>query len=223
MVGVSRWLEAPIFQRLTAAAQWIVNVPVRKPGAFGIALAWIGLVGTLVGFQKSMCGLSGLRPVCSVSHLGGVAAPEEQRLWDQVSKAQTCDGYRQYIGRYGGGEFVAVANARLAAARRTERISWEAEDKSLPIDVVAPLRGSASETAAQAVAIASGRQDAENLLCKPYSAGEFRLTGVDVRPISWDCSPRHGGVACGFDGQAICHVQTRTIDVSEDCSVMPKS
>lgn len=205
------------FHALTAPLRWIVNAPVRSAGISGVVLAWIGLLSNIGGCQQYVCKYSWLRPGCSQTGLGGVAGPEEQKLWDQVSSAQTCDGYRRYIHNYGKGEYVVVANARLTAARRIERQRWKAEDRVLPLSVIPSLEGAESDAEARSAALAAGRDDATRLLCTPYISGEFRLTGVDVAADRWTCR-EHDGISCGFDGHAVCHVQVRTIDVDEDCA-----
>lgn len=215
MTGFLHLLAAPI--------RWFVGAPLRSTGFTGLVVAWIGFLSNVGGAQQYACSQSWFRHACAAMRLGGIAGSEEQRFWDQISTAQSCDGYRSYIARYSGGEFVSVANARLGAARRMERETWKDEDRPLPLQVNAPLAGSASPAEARAVSIASARKDAYDLLCKPYSTGEFRLGDVEIKPERWACSSRDGGTACGFEGVAICHVRVRTINVTEDCSVLRKA
>lgn len=197
------------------------RIPVISSVA-AFVLGAIALASNLGGAQTFMCGLSWFRSVCSIAHLGNVAASDEQAVWNRVSRLQTCDGYREYMTRYGHGEFVGIANARLTAARRVEKERWRTEDKLLPLSVLAPIEASPSEAEARTAALVSGRKDATAILCRPYAAGEFRLIGVSIRPEQWNCAERGVGFACGFDGEAVCHVQTRTVDVVEDCSAFTR-
>lgn len=204
---------------LTRPFNWFVKAPIQSSGITGVALAWIGLVSNVGGFQSTLCSQSWFRPVCSALHWSGVASRDEQELWNKASSSQTCDDYREYISKYGDGEFSSIATSRLVAARRAETINWQKEDKSLPILVAAPLQASANEAAAHDKAIKAGEDQAKNLLCRSYASGEFKLSGVEVKPASWDCKPFNGGTICGFSGDAICHVEAKIISVSEDCSV----
>lgn len=201
---------------------WIAKAPVRNMGITGVSaalLAGISVFNNVGGFKDSLCKQNWFRPVCSALHWSGVADKQEIEVWQRVKDSQSCDGYREYVSKYGSGEFVTIATARLTAARRVEKEIWQDEIKPLPIIQPAPLVASSSDSAAQARAIADGTTMAQNMLCRNYASGEFRLKKVEVKPQTWDCQSYNGGKICGFSGAALCHVQTRIIAVDEDCKV----
>jgi hypothetical protein len=179
--------------------------------------AWIALSSNALGAATVFCGQGWFRTICAYGGLAGVASPTEERFWVAASSRVDGEGLRQYLRIYPDGEFAREAALRLQTCRRVERENWDGEEKTLPLMVMTALVPSVSQVAAKDIAIASGKTDAA-VMCRNYEAGQYRLRKSDVRPEHWSCSARGRGVVCGFEGVAVCQVQTRFVEVHEDCT-----
>lgn len=179
--------------------------------------SWIALSSNAFGVGTTVCGQGWFRPVCSYGGLAGVASPAEMRFWRSATARVDGEGLRQYLRAYPQGEFASEAAYRLQTCRRIEHETWEGEDIALPLMVMAALGPSPSQMAAKDIAIASGKTDAA-VMCRNYETGQYRLRHSDVVPEQWICSARGRGVVCGFEGRAVCQVQTRFVEVREDCT-----
>lgn len=197
---------------------WFKTAPFKSFfSSLGVA-GTIGLVSDTGGLQNMACQQNWFRPVCGVLSWQGVAGPQEQKLWDKVSKEQTCDGYRQYIREYGKGEFVISAIAHLGAARRHEEYSTKSQDMPLPLSFPMGMATGENEEAAKAKALKQAKEEFGKMQCTGFDGGEFTLKGFDIAPEKWDCTKSDGAFTCGFDGKIICHTEARTVKVTEDCS-----
>lgn len=131
--------------------------------------------------------------------------PAEARAWQAVG-AGDCAALATYLAAHPEGRHAAAARQRLAAAQRSVEQVWDDKVLHLPIFVPAADGAAAGEEAARAAALR--RADAEAArACAALSLADQRLRGVEHRVSRWDCRPRAAGVACAFEGEALCRVQ----------------
>ena len=89
-------------------------------------------------------------------------------------------------------------------------------ERRLQLVVRSALDPFPSERAARADALARAPKEAQES-CVGYNQGDFRLVSARAEPQEWHCSQRHGGYACGFDGEAVCEFTVRSVDRIEKC------
>jgi hypothetical protein len=230
-----RWNGRPRnrrFQEVAAAARTIVSGKTLPPGqrtgrllrrlAGGtifvtVFLALLSFFSDVQSILAPVCRVAGVRTVCSRWGLGGVPTPAEETAW--VARVPgDCTALRAYLSRFPNGAYAEEAGRKLLAAETAVTERWRAAEEQRPQLRVRPTFDPlASEKAARADALARAAADAEELACAGYKAGLFRLLDVAVEVRNWDCSPRHGGFVCGFDGLAVCRVQARTLERREIC------
>ncbi len=95
-----------------------------------------------------------------------------------------------------------------------------AKELRLPISVRPAPDPLADIEQAQADTRRRAPEDAE-LACGGLRATDNRLLSVDFAVLRWDCRPRHGGDrdgwGCGFDGEAVCHIEAPSATAREEC------
>lgn len=217
------------FENVVAAARAIVAGRPRprpvRPGrrarlaawasGLGLAATMVGFVTNLVGLQKPLCKIPGVRAVCAAWGLGGVATKEEAALWARRAPGD-CAGLRGYLERFPKGAYAEEAGRRLQAARTTEIVRWVPQEQRLPLTVRATLAPLADEHAARNDARSRALIEARRA-CEGLEAGEFRLASATAEAQSWRCLSRGTGAVCGFDGRAVCRVEARHLDPREVC------
>ena len=218
------------FQNLVAATKAVVAGQPRPrpmtPGrrarllaawasGFGVAATILGFATNVVGLQKPVCKIPGVRAVCASWALGGLPTKAEEVLWAQRVKGD-CEGLRTYLAKFPKGAFAEEAGRKLQAAKTHEEELWTPADQRLPLTVRATLSPLANEQAARADALTRAVTEAERA-CDGYKSGEFRLASATAEPQSWRCFARGSGAVCGFDGQAICKVEARRVTQHQIC------
>lgn len=176
----------------------------------------VAFVNDVSGFQKLLCKAPGLNSLCGANGWGGVPSEEQDRVWQAALKREDGEGLRTYLRRFPRGAYAQEAQARLAGCRTGEVEIWAREDKRLPMYVGFSANPSPGEAAARAEALARARRSGEGL-CVAYSSEEFRLASAEPAPRTWKCEGGPAGRNCGFEGEVICHVEARRIDVKEVC------
>lgn len=175
----------------------------------------LGFVADVAGLQEQICRIPGVRSACSSQGLGGVPTEEEKALWTGRTPGD-CAGLRAYLDRYPNGAFAEGAGRRLQAMEVVEEEGWIPARQLLPLTVRTTFDPLATEEAARADALQRANEEARTT-CAGFSAGEYRLLSATAEAQNWRCSPRGSGVACGFDGQAICQVEARRIEQRQVC------
>jgi hypothetical protein len=218
------------FQNLIAATKAVVAGEPRPrpmtPGrrarllagwasGFGVVAAVLGFATNVVGLQKPVCKIPGVRVACASWGLGGLPTKTEEMLWAQRVKGD-CEGLRTYLTKFPKGAFAEEAGRKLQAAKTHDEERWNPDVERLPLTVRATLSPLANEKAARADALTRGATEAERT-CEGYKNGEFRLTSATVEAQTWRCLPRGSGTVCGFDGQAICKVEARQVTQHQVC------
>lgn len=188
------------------------------PLAAGVTLlsGSMAFIQDLGSFQKLVCKAPGIHGVCGSMGWGGVASQAQDDAWAAAVKRQDGEGLRGYLRRWPRGAYAQEAQARLAGCRTGEVETWANETRRLPMYVGFGAQPKPTEAAARADAIARGARDGQGL-CVAFSSGEFRLNGAEPVPKTWRCEGGPGGQACGFEGEVICRIEARRIDVRELC------
>jgi len=127
-----------------------------------------------------------------------------------------CAGLRIYLDRFPDGVFAEEAGRRLQAAETVTEESWIAEEHRLPLSIRANLDPLASVAPARADALARAATEARTT-CEGFGVGEYRLVSATAETQTWRCFPRGQGIACSFDGQAVCQVEARHLDQRQVC------
>lgn len=188
------------------------------PLAAGVALlsGSMAFIQDLGSFQKLVCKVPGVNGVCGAMGWGGVPSRAQDEAWTAALKREDGEGLRGYLRRWPRGAYAQEAQARLAGCRTGEVETWTKDTRRLPMYVGFGAQPRPTEAAARVDAIERGARDGQGL-CVAFSSGEFRLTSAEPVPKAWRCQGGPGGQACGFDGEVICHIEARRIDVRELC------
>lgn len=181
----------------------------------GVAATVLGFATNLVGLQKPLCKIPGVHAVCASWGLGGVPTKAEATLWTQ-RVAGDCEVLRTYLAKFPKGAYAEEAGRRLQAAETVEDVLWTPEVQRPLLTVRSTLEPLANEQAARADALTRGETEAARA-CEGFKTSEFRLLSVTVEAQSWRCFRRGSGSVCGFDGQAICHVEARPSTQHQVC------
>jgi hypothetical protein len=164
---------------------------------------------------RIVCQVPGVRTACARMAIGGVPTPAEDAMWTSRSVGD-CGGLRSYLARFPNGAYATEASRLLEARETATGISWIPQQKTLPLTVRMSQNPLPSEEAARAEALSRADRDGQTV-CAPYAQDEFRLRVNRVVAESWRCMRRDAGFVCGFDGQAICDVDARQVNIVETC------
>ena len=188
--------------------------------ASAIGFGGLALAFNLFSAQDQACGLPFFQPqisdMCGALGLGNRATKAERVAWGG-RKPGSCDALRTHIEHFPDGAYHDKA-ADMIAARRTTKVEiWIPNTRRLSLFAGHGDKPSKSKAAAQEEALARAQSAAERL-CKGFVATtSFRLTSAKPIAQSWNCSPSSGGVVCGFEGEAVCEVEERRIEETENC------
>jgi TIR domain len=194
-------------QRARLLAGWSSGV--------ALAVALLGFAADVAGLQAQLCRVPGARAICAARGLGGVPTAAEEALWT-ARPAGDCAGLQGYLTRFPGGAYAEEAKSRILAAQTVTEETWKPEEHPLALTVRAAFDPFAGEAAARADALTRATAEARTA-CAGFSTGGYRLISATARPQTWRCFPRGAGVACGFDGQAVCQVAARHVDRRQVC------
>lgn len=153
---------------------------------------------------------------CGSLGLGSRPAKTERLAW-QALRAGNCDDLKSFLGHFPAGTLGERARSLLADHHVSES----------PIRTVVThqlvLRQSPSDTArptlaqAKADALNRAQQNAVNLCNGFAGTSRYRFKSATIDVQQWDCEKNGGGFSCGFDGQAICELEERTVRTDESC------
>jgi hypothetical protein len=225
----------PFFQDLIAAVQAKLDgrpVPPAKGPMKRLVhrLTWstvastVGFGGLALAFnlfsaQEQVCAVPLIQPqlsdLCGALGVGHRPTRAERVAWAQCNGS--CDALRRHIEQFPDGFYRAQAADRLAAKRITQTETWTPSTRTLALFLGQEGSPARNETAARSAALGRAQLNAERL-CKGFTATTaFRLTGTTPIAKEWNCERVSGGVACGFEGEAVCELEERRVEEQERC------
>lgn len=185
-------------------------------GAVALMSGTVAFVQDAGSFQKLVCHAPGINGICGANGWGGAPSAAQDKAWSAAIARSDGEGLRAYLRRWPRGAYAVEAQARLAGCRTGEAEAWTAQDRRLPMYLGFGAEPRATEAAARADAIERGTRDGQGL-CVAFSSGEFRLRSAEPSPKTWRCQGGPGGQSCGFEGEVICRIEARRIEVREVC------
>ena len=239
-IDLTKWkgsTKDPFFQDLLAAVQAKIDgraVPTAKGpmerlrrrirySSVATLLAgplWALLVQTAFTPKKKYAAAALVQPqisdLCGALGFGARATKQERIAWEQ-RKPGSCADLRTHVTRFPGGAYSGAAMEILASRRVTKTEVWANGERRLSLYQSQEGRATQVKTAAQTVAVENAISSAERL-CKGFAAaGSFRFIASKVDPQKWDCAQTAHGYLCGFEGEAVCQLQERTLREDESC------
>ena len=227
----------PFFRDLVAAVQAkLDNKPAPKAigptsrlvrrftfgSASGAVVATVALLAfNAFGVSTKLCTAAAMQPMlsdgCGTLGLGGRPTRAERLAW-AGRRPGSCADLRAYIDRYhSGGAYLEEANALLTARRVTTQYTDVPGMRLLALYVSKDGSASANDRSARKAAIVRGQPGAERL-CHGFAATSlFKFASANVVAQNWSCGPAAGGIVCGFEGQAVCHLLERRSSEHESC------
>ena len=238
-IDLTRWKgnsRDPFFQDLVAAVRAKVegrDVPPGKGptqrltrrlryGSLVSAIVFCGgaFASNTFQVQDRACRLPLFQPLisdaCGALGLGNRPTKNERNAWESRERG-SCEALRTHIERFPNGFYRGEANGLLAARRVTETEMWTAAERHLALFQPEGEVSSATEVAAQGVAMAEAQKRAERL-CRGFGATtSFHFKSARLAPQEWKCAHAAKGIVCGFEGEAVCELEERRIDEHEAC------
>jgi len=185
-----------------------------------IGLGCLAFAFNLFSAQDQVCGVPFFQPqvsdTCGALGLGHRPTKTERLAWEG-REAGSCDALRKHIERFPYGAYHDKAADMLAARRVTQTEIWTPSTRRLTLFVGQGDQASRTESAAQAAALARAQGATERLCSGFVAATSFHLKSARPVAQSWNCSRVSGGVACGFEGEAVCELEERRIQEAESC------
>jgi TIR domain len=238
VIDLTRWKGSsrdPFFQDLAAAVNAKLEgraVPAAKGPmkrlmrlSYGSAASALLFCAGAFGsnfwhLQDHICGMPLLQPhvsdSCGALGLGDRPVRKERNAWERREQG-SCAALRAHIQRFPNGAYRAEATSLLAARRLTQTEVWTPATRRLTLFQPQEDVASATEGAARAVSLVSAKAQVQRL-CKGFAATlSFRLTSAAPEAQVWNCSSAPKGIACGFEGEAVCEVDERSFIESETC------
>jgi hypothetical protein len=174
----------------------------------------------LFAAQDRACGISVFQPpisdACGALGLGHRPVRRERVEWERREPG-SCAALRAHIERFPDGTYRDVAASMLAARHVTQMEVWTHATRSLTMFEPQADVSSSNGADARAAALARAEASAERL-CQGFAATTlFRLRSSSPAPHVWNCSAIGKGVTCGFEGEAVCGLEERSIQEQESC------
>jgi hypothetical protein len=183
-----------------------------------LALGVVSFV--LVRVQDPVCAMRvaqpGLSDQCGAWGIGSRPTREERLAWEGREKG-SCADLRAHIERFPDGTYRDQAAGMLQARRVTQTEAWVPSTRRLALTHPQEDVSHNDEASAREAALAGAQWTAERL-CKGFAASTlFRLKSARAVAQEWNCSRVAGGVACGFEGEAVCEMEERHMGEVESC------
>ena len=184
------------------------------------------LIATLVGFglnlfgaQQTLCTLlpTAGSDACGALGLGNQPTKAERLSWAQRTPG-SCEDLQHHLTLYPTGAYATEAQSLLDAVDTTHVLTWEPLERTLSLFVRQQPDWMSNTEAAQSDALDRGTRMAAQL-CQNFGAGDqtFRYLSGMPEVQSWNCDQRGTTAVCGFEGQAVCSLEARRVDVVEVC------
>ena len=238
-IDLTRWkgsTDDPFFQDLLAAVKAKQNgrpVPaakgpmrrLRQRLTYGTVLsAIVACIGTFGSnafhAQEKVCAVPGFQPtvsdLCGTFGFGDRPTKSERLAW-QALRPGNCEDLRNHLGRFPEGAYRLQAQALLADHHLNEIESWAPVTHSLRLFESRGEKGLSNLALAKEDALARAQRRADHA-CHDFAETtiyKFKSAGTEAE--EWDCAAVGNGVACGFEGQAICHLDGKSTKQEETC------
>ena len=238
-IDLTRWKGStgdPFFQDLLAAVKAKLEgrpVPaakgpmkrLRQRLTYGTVLS--AIVACLGAFgsnafhaQEKVCAVPGLQPavsdLCGTFGFGDRPTKSERLAW-QARRPGHCEDLRSHLGRFPEGAYRFQAQALLADHHLKEAETWTPVIQSLRLFESRGEKGLPNLTLAKEDALDRAQRRADDL-CRGFAATTiYRFKSARTEAQEWDCAAAGKGLACGFEGQAICQLDVKSIKQEETC------
>ncbi len=238
-IDLSHWKDNPrdpffrdLCDAITAKLEGRPVPPAKAPMSRLVRrLAWSGFASMMgagsitIGFNlfsvnDQMCTTSFFQPqisdLCGALGLSNRPTREERIAWENRERG-SCVALRTHIEQFPQGFHRSEAADLLTARRITQTETWIPAIRELTLFVTHGGEAHADQSAAQAAATMRAQTRAGQL-CKGFAAtNTFRLISSASTLQVWHCNAVTGGIACGFEGDAVCEVEERHIVETENC------
>jgi hypothetical protein len=190
-------------------------------GALASGLTTAAVFGfNLFAAQSQLCAIPVIQPLvsdaCGAWGFGGRPTKAERLAWESREPG-SCQALRDHVEAYPEGAFREAAASLIAARQVMQTEVWEPSERRLVLYVGPSTDRQAGEAEARAVALERAGREADRL-CRGFAATtSFRLTSASPEAQVWDCTASASGVACGFDGEAVCQLEERRVVETETC------
>lgn len=189
-------------------------------GATSVVLGGLAIAFNLFNAQDQLCGLPLFQPqlsdACGAIGLGHRPSRIERNAWESRERG-SCAALRAHVERFPEGAYRRSAADLLQARQVSQTEIWTRGTRRLVLFVGQGSGVSIDESAARSAAM-SRAQAAADRLCTAFAATtSFRFVSATAEPQLWNCERAKYGVACGFEGQAVCLVDERRIQEMETC------
>lgn len=187
-------------------------------------LAVIGFVYALVAdflqLQESVCSFRLIQPgasdLCGSWGIGNMPTRAERLAWETLPPG-SCKALRAHTREFPNGAFQAEVAELLALKQVNPAESWNRAIRRLSMFIGQETVEVEQLSLARNNALKRGNLQAQRL-CSGFAAtSTFRLISSKADPQSWFCAEHSSGHKCGFEGQAVCNVEVRTITTIELC------
>ena len=235
-IDLTRWkgkTNDPFFQDLLAAVNAKIEgrpVPAAKGPikrlqqrltlgtALSLLAAGIGVFGanTFHLQDKACASPQFVSDFCGTLSLGARPTKTERLAWQSL-RPGNCDDLRNFLGRFPSAANASQAHSLLAARHTTETPVWTAVTHQLVLHAGPPDIAKPTLDQAQVDALNRAQPKAINL-CNGFAAtSRYHFKTATINPQQWDCGKSGGGYSCGFDGQAVCELEEKSVRTDETC------
>jgi len=173
--------------------------------------------------QDRVCSAPFLQPnvsdMCGGWGMGDKPSRQERLAWAALP-AGDCNALRDHVDAFPHGVYRDDAADMITAARLSEEEVWTPAVRPLALYVSATEAEPAEDEAA-------ARTDAQSDLragteadrtCRGFAVAQsYKYIAATYQIDRWVCRQYGGGVVCGFDGQALCKVEERSLVRTETC------
>lgn len=146
----------------------------------------------------------------------GWLTPREQASWETAVATRECPYFRGHLRNFPNGFYAESARAAVAAARRAETETWRPAEIRRPLQFTPPVEAVRGVAAAQESAQMAGDIIARRA-CADVAGEGVRLVSARAEVSEWQCGPVDGGIICAFEGETVCAIETRRVEVRETC------
>ena len=225
------------FQDLLAAI-WAIRCRAPQPKPKGPfrrfvvraigGLGFLSLTSTVLAFvlnvlsvQNTVCSFGPLQPelsdICGALEFGGKPTRDERLAWEGLPRG-SCEALAAHIRSYPQGAYHDEAADLIEAAVVTQKERWVPETKRLSMFIGPDGPASVDQSSARAAAVSRASQKARRL-CSGFAATAetYRILSSRTSAETWQCKEYSSGFVCGFEGEAVCQVQVRTLSETRRC------
>ncbi len=157
-----------------------------------------------------------LRVFRALPWLGDRPTSAERLAWE-AREPGNCQALRAHVAAFPEGVYHDDAANMISARQVTQDTVWTPSERRLALFVGQAETASKTEADARTEALGRGAAPAERQ-CRNFTATTlFRFTSAEPEAQVWNCEAMGGGIACGFEGLAVCQLEERRIQEEETC------